>query len=296
MWHLDDIGIFVTVVEQGSFVQAATRLEMPTSTVSRRVSELEAALEMKLLERTSRRLRVTERGQQLFDQCLPHVKEMRHQIDLLSKSRNQLSGKITLTAPTHLGNAVLAPWLCEFLADNRDIELELQLSNQIEDLIDKGIDLAIRIGPLKDSQFVAQYLFTPHYGLYASPRYLASQPPINTPDDLSRHDVIAMAHQKARLTLIDPGGHEQTINTTTRLRCDDIDMARQTASNGLSIACLPRLSVQRAVDSGELVRVLDQYEINPGRDVYAVYPSRKHLSAKTRHLIDFLKEAAARTV
>lgn len=295
MWRLDDIGVFVSVVEQGSFVKAALRLDMPTSTVSRRISELEAALEIKLLERTSRKLRLTERGQLLHDQCLPLVKNMWHQVDTITKNRDQLMGKICVTAPTHLGNAILSPWLCQFLSQHQDIELQLKLSNQIEDLIDEGIDLAIRIGPLQDSQFVAQYLFTSHYGLYASQSYLQNHSPIHSPVDLQNHDVFTMAHQNTMLTLVDAEGREQTIRTTTRMKCSDIDMAQQTAINGLSVACLPRLSAQSLQNRQELVRVLDQYEISPGRDVYAVYPSRKHLSAKTRLLVDFLKASIART-
>ena len=219
---------------------------------------------------------------------------MRHQVDTLTKSRDQLTGKISVTAPIYLGNAILSPWLCEFLAQHQDLELELKLSNRIEDLIDEGIDLAIRIGPLRDSQIVAQYLFTAYYGLYASRTYLKNHKPITSPEDLRSHDVLVMAHQNAKLILVDTEGREQTINTTTRMKCGDIDMARQTAINGLSIACLPRLGTQTLKKDG-LVSVLDQYEIIPVRDVYAVYPSRKHLSAKTRLLIDFLKEAAART-
>jgi DNA-binding transcriptional LysR family regulator len=293
MWRLDDIGVFVTVVEQGSFVQAAMRLDMPTSTVSRRISELETALEIKLLERTSRKLRVTERGQQLFEQCLPLMKNIRHRVETLTKSRDQLKGKISVTAPTYLGNAILSPWLSEFLARHQDIELELKLSNRFEDLIDEGIDLAIRIGPLRDSQFVAQYLFTSQYGLYASKTYLQNHGLITSPEDLRSRDVLTMVHQNAKLTLVDAEGREQTINTSTRMKCSDIDMARQMAINSLSIACLPRLSMQTPHNRNELVRVLDQYEITPEREVYAVYPSRKHLSAKTRLLIDFLKEAVA---
>ncbi len=294
MWRLDDVGVFVTVVEQGSFVQAADRLEMPTSTVSRRVSELEAALETKLLERTSRKLRVTERGRQFFEQCLPLVKSMRHEVDMLTKSSDQLTGKISMTAPSYLANTILSPWLCEFLATHQDIELELKLSNQIEDLIEEGIDLAIRIGPLRDSQFIAQYLFTPKYGLYASSAYLKAYGPINQPEDLSARDVIAMAHQNDRLILVDTEGQKQTIATTTRMKCSDIDMARQAAVNGLSIACLPRLSAQTQHLRNDLVRVLDQYDIPSGRDVYAVYPSRKYLSAKIKLLIDYLKQEAAK--
>ena len=131
-----------------------------------------------------------------------------------------------------------------------------------------------RIGPQKDSHYVAQYLFTSLYGL--------------------RHDVLAMARQNKTLTCIDQQGREQTINTTTRMKCNDIDMAQQAAMNGLGIACLPRLSVEKHKNTNGLVRLLEQYEISPARDIYAVYPSREHLSAKTRALIDFVKGAAQR--
>lgn len=289
MWRLDDISVFVTVVEQGSFVKAAERLDMPTSTVSRRISELETALKTTLLERTSRKLGLTEPGQQLFEQCLPLVKDMRRRVDTIIKSRDQLTGKISLTAPTYLATAILSPWLCEFLAEYQGIELELKLSNQNEDLIDEGIDLAIRIGPLRDSQFIAQYLFTSHYGLYASRAYLQNNEPIRSPEDLHRHDVITLAHQNSSLTLVDIEGRKQTIYTSTRMKCSDIELARRTAANGLGIACLPRTNMHLPQSYDNLVRVLDQYEITPVRDVYAVYPSRKHLSAKTRLLVDFLK-------
>ena len=289
MWRLDDIAVFIIVVEQASFIRAAEHLDMPTSTVSRRISELEAALQMKLLERSSRRLRVTERGQQLFEQCLPLVKNMRFQVDTLTKNRDQLIGKITMTAPRFLANAVLAPCLCEFLQLYPEIELELKLSNRMEDLIDEGIDLAVRIGPFRDSQFVAQYLFTSDYGLYASHTYLKNRAPIRKPEDLAGHDVMVLAHQNAHLTFVSEKDQEQTVSTRSRMKCNDIEMAHQAALNGLSIACLPIISTYKSTGYAELVRVLDQYKITPSREVFIVYPSRKHLSAKTRLLINFLK-------
>ncbi|MCU7934340.1 MAG: LysR family transcriptional regulator [Candidatus Thiodiazotropha sp. (ex Dulcina madagascariensis)] len=294
MWRLDDIEIFVSVVEQGSFVQAAKRLNAPTSTVSRRISELEAALDIKLIERTSRKLHVTEKGQELFDHALHHVKEIRQQGNMLMNSRDQLRGKITITVPTFLGNAVLAPWLFEFLAKHSDIELNIKLSNHFEDLIDEGIDLAIRIGPLNDSQFIAQFLCSTEYRLCASPEYLQQNPSIETVDDLLRHDVMLLPHQNMTLDLMNVRTHETySLSTSSRMNCNDIEMMRQAAVNGVSIACLPHLSVQKLVSSGELVTLLDEYEISPSRDIYTVYPSRKHLSAKTRLLINFLKEKAA---
>ncbi len=292
VWRFDDIEIFVAVVEQGSFIGAANLLGMPTSTVSRRIGELEAALEMKLLERTSRRMRVTDGGQLLFDQCLPHIKEMRQRVNLVRKSRNQLSGVISLTAPSYLGRAILNTWLCRFLTMHPHIEVDLQLSNDYEDLIGKGFDLAIRIGPLKSSQFVSQQLFAVHYGLYASPRYLGGHAPLTGPADLAQHEVMTMPHQQSTLQLVNGEGRAFAQQVATRMRCNDIEMARQAAINGFGIACLPRESVLDQVAKGELIRVLASYEIVPQRDVFVVYPSRKHLAAKTRLLIDFLKTAA----
>lgn len=291
MWRLDDIAVFVAVVEHASFVRAAAHLQMPTSTVSRRITELESALQIQLLERTSRRLHVTERGQQLFDQCYPLVKDMRLQVETLAKHRDELTGKITLTAPNFLANSVLAAQLFGFLHAYPEIELELKLSNRLEDLIDEGIDLAIRIGPLRDSQFVAQHLFTSEYGLYAHRQYLQSHSPILRPADLADHDVMTLTHQKTQLTLRDKNKHEQTITTHSRIKCNDIETARQAALNGVSIACLPIVNTSESTDMKGLVRVLEQYTITPSRDVFAVYPSRKHLSTKTRILIDFLKRS-----
>jgi DNA-binding transcriptional LysR family regulator len=103
-----------------------------------------------------------------------------------------------------------------------------------------------------------------------------------------------MAHQKGMLTLVDADGHEQTLSAATRMKCTDIDMARQTVLNGFGIACLPRKNTHVPQDDDNLVRILEHYEIAPTRDIYAVYPSRKHLSARTRLLIDFLKDAVTK--
>jgi len=297
MWRLDDIGIFVCVVEEGSFVGAAKRLDIPTSTVSRRLSELEAAVGTRLIERTSRRLHVTEKGQQLYENCLPHVKEVKQQVQLLTRSLNQVSGRIVVTAPTFLGNAVLGPWLCAFLKDYPELELDLKLTNKIEDLIEEGIDLAIRIGPLSDSQFIAKFLCTSVFCLYASPNYLKSNLAIDHPTDLANHHVMLMSHQGPTLELVNKTTEEHfSLLIDSRMKCNEIEMIRQAALNDLGIASLPYLSVQKHLASGRLVQVLPEYTLTMSRGIYAVYPSRKHLAAKTRLLVDYLKRKLATLV
>lgn len=294
MWRLDDIGIFVSVVEEGSFVRAAKRLDIPTSTVSRRLSELEAALGTALIERTSRKIHVTEQGQQLYEQCVPHVKEVKQQVQLLTRSLNQVSGKIVLTAPTYLGNAILAPWLCAFLKEYPDLELDLKLSNKVEDLLEEGIDLAIRIGPLSDSQFIAQFLCTSESRLYASPDYLKNHLSIDHPADLANHHVMLMSQQGTILELVNKMTEEHfSLLIDSRIKCNEIEMIRQAALNDLGIASLPHMSVQKHLSSGRLLQVLPGYALTSSRGIYAVYPSRKHLAIKTRLLVDYLKNKLA---
>ncbi len=175
------------------------------------------------------------------------------------------------------------------------IKLDIKLSNRFEDLIDESIDLALRIGPLNDSQFIAQFLCRVDYKLFASPSYLQQNPKIEAVNDLAQHEVILLPHQQKCLDLVNVDTREScTLSTSSRMSCDDIEIMRQAALSGMVISCLPYLSIEKSVSTGKLVTLLDEYEILPRRDIYALYPSRKHLSAKTRLLINFLKEKVAR--
>jgi len=185
MWSYDDISIVVEVIKQGSFIEASRRLDIPASTISRRVSQLEDALGIRLLERTSRKLSLTDKGLLFFEVCSPHIQGIKSELSELMTDKHLCQGKLKITAPVFLGSELLSEWFTEFMLANSQLELDVVLSNQYEDILDENIDVAIRIGPLKDSQFIAQHLFSSQLVLCASPDYLKDlKQPISLFQDL----------------------------------------------------------------------------------------------------------------
>lgn len=291
MWSYDDVSIFTAVIEHGSFISASTKLNIPTSTVSRRVSKLEADLGIQLLERTSRKIRLTEKGKIFFDQCASHINSLKENATELMASREGIQGKLKVTAPTFLGSEVLGDWFVDFVKNNPSIELELVLSNRYEDILDEEIDLAIRVGPLEDSKFIAQYLFTSSFIVCASPRYVEESKKINSPHDICQHQIISISHQKNEWEF----RHLKTsaiiqVKAQGRLCSNDIHLTRRAVANGFGLAFLPELSAISMIQSGELVTLLDEYELLPKRDIYVVYPSKKFISKKVQRLLNLIKE------
>lgn len=291
MWSYDDVSIFTTVIERGSFISAATKLNIPSSTVSRRVSKLEADLGIQLIERTSRKMRLTEKGKTFFEQCAPHINSLKENATELMASRDGIQGRLKVTAPIFLGSEVLGDWFADFVKNNQSIKLEIVLSNQYEDILDEEIDLAIRVGPLEDSRFIAQYLFTSRFVLCASPHYVEAFKTINSPHDIPQHQAILIGHQNNEWEFRHiKSSTTVRINAHGRMRSNDIHLTRRAVASGLGIAFLPMLSAAPMIASGELVALLDDYELLQKRDIYVVYPSKKYLSEKARRLVNFIKE------
>jgi len=293
MWHLDDIAIFAMVAETGSFVRGAQRLGMPTSTVSRRISKLEESLGIQLLERTSRSLHLTRNGKLFFEGSQPHIKQLKENISAISSCHEELRGKIKVTAPTFLGSEILGPLFIAFSQEHPEIELDLQFSNQIESILENEIDIAIRVGPLEDSRFIAQYLFTSTYTVCASPDYLSRHPLINKPKDLEQHEIILVTHQPNTWIFQQTKSEiATTIELRGRIRANQIDFCRKAVLSGLGITILPTISIQPLIDSGELVNLFEKHTLLPQRDLYLLYPSKTYLAKKTQYLLNFLKNAA----
>lgn len=295
MWSYDDVWIFTTVIERGSFISAATKLNIPSSTVSRRVGKLEADLGIQLIERTSRKMRLTEKGKIFFEQCAPHINSLKENALELMASREGIQGKLKVTAPIFLGSEVLGDWFVDFVTNNTSIELEIVLSNQYEDILDEEIDLAIRVGPLEDSKFIAQYLFTSRFVLCASPGYLKAFKSIDSPHDIHQHHTILISHQNNAWEFRDiKSSTIVRINAHGRMHANDINLTRRAVASGLGIAFLPHLCAAPMLKSGELVALLDEYELLQKRDIYVVYPSKKYLSGTARRLVNFIMEKSER--
>lgn len=299
MWRFDDLSIVTEVIKQGSFIKASHKLGIPSSTISRRVSEFESAIGVRLIERNSRKLSLTEKGTALFQQCDPEMQKIKQSIEDISSNNDRAVGTLKITAPVTLGNEILSSWFCDFAKHYPDITLDIVLSNQYEDILDDSFDLAIRVGPLKDSDFIGQYLLTSNLTFCANREYLErclenGRLDLNNIHNLTEHAFLAYQNAKDTLKLAHKNSASDTfeIKLSPRIRSTSTAILRQAAMNGLGISCLPSISIKSQLEKGELVTVFDDYHVLPRKEIYAVYPSNKHLSEKLRVFLNYIKQHA----
>lgn len=287
----DDLAIFIAVVERGSLIAAANKINIPSSTLSRRLSRLEADLKIKLLERTSRKIHLTEKGKIFYEQCSPLIQQLKQSTKALTESIDNAHGKLKITVPTYIGNTMMAGFFVDFMTLYPKIDLEMILSNDIEDILDKEIDVAIRVGPLDDSNFIAQRLWDIDYVLCASPEYLSKYAMPSTPEDIRNHQAIILRTQPFpwRFRRLEEQ-LDTYITPLSRLDLNDFQLAIHAAINGIGIICLPGLIAKELLNSGQLVQLMPEYELMNRRTVYAVYPERRYLPKKIKLLIDYIKK------
>lgn len=293
MWRYDDLLIVTEVIKQGSFIKASKKLNIPSSTISRRVSEFESALGIRLLERNSRKLRLTEKGEYLFNQCTPKLQIIKETIHSIQQSNAQPVGKLRVTAPVTLGNEVLNRWFCSFAKQHPDINLDIVLSNHYEDILDDSFDVAIRVGPLPDSEFIAQFLFASDFILCASKDYSAQ---VNDCfDDIEKYDFLSYQFNNKYLHLKNLQNNQSLeLEVNARISSTSTAILRQAAIDGLGIACLPMINIKDEIASGKLIHLFKDIIGVPSAEIYAVYPSKMHLSQKTKLLLEHLKINAAK--
>jgi DNA-binding transcriptional LysR family regulator len=284
---------FVAVAQLGSFVQAADKLGVSKAMVSRNVSELEAGLGVRLMQRTTRRLSLSEAGTEYLQRCVNILGELEDANAAVSASAAQAQGLLKVTAPLTFGIRQLAPLWGEFLRVHPRVELEVSLNDRMVDLIEEGYDLAVRIGQLASSTLVARRLTSTRLMLCASPRYLQQGPPIRELEDIAHHDVIAYTYLATgdQWSFNGPRG-PRSIVVHPRLRSNSGDTCCAAALADQGIVFQPGFLVRDDLKAGRLVEILPQY-VGPDLDVSAVYPSRHHLSRKVRAMVEFLVAAFA---
>ncbi|QEI06582.1 LysR family transcriptional regulator [Pigmentiphaga aceris] len=287
---------FIAVVDAGSFIGAADPMGMSKAAVSRHVSDLENRLGVRLLQRTTRRLSLTDEGQSFYarsKEALALVDEAETEI----RSRSiEASGVVRVNAPHTFGVLHLAPLWGGFMDANPRVSLEVTLSDRVVDLVDEGFDLAIRIAVLPNSTLVSRKLASTRMMLCASPDYLARVGTPSHPKDLALHQVIAYSYWATRdeWTFTGPEG-EVSVRTHARLYANNGDTCLAAALSGQGIILQPSFLVAEDVRAGRLVELMPEYKsIELG--IYAVYPTRKQLALKVRRLIDFLADALQRPV
>jgi DNA-binding transcriptional LysR family regulator len=287
MIALSETFAFVSVVRTGSFTAAARHLGVPKSTLSRQVSRLEERLGARLLQRTTRRLSTTETGAAYFERCREAIEAIEDAERVAQDVSSSARGALRVSAPFDIGRDHLAPLLSEFRAAYPEIQLVLLLSQERVDLVAGGFDVALRGGELRDEGFVSRKLASSEVGLCASPDYLARRGRPVALEELARHDGVLMPFQPGDATwrLKGPDGMV-AVPLPPWLVVNEWGVLRRAMLDGLGIGPMVLSSVAADLAQGRLARVLPEYGLTGG--IYAVYPSRHHLSPKVRVFVDFM--------
>ncbi|BCR04351.1 transcriptional regulator [Desulfuromonas versatilis] len=291
MFNLNDMAIFTRVVEAGSFTAAGKLLGLPKSTVSRKIALLEETLGVRLLERTTRALKLTEIGTGYFEQCARIVGAAEEANLAVSQMQATPKGKLRITAPTEFGSLYLGEAVAGYLQQYPQVQIEVELTNRVVDLIDEGFDLAIRAGALPDSSLIARKLAGEGVFICASPAYLEKHGRPLSPEDLASHQVIlSPATPHGKVKLISDQGESAAAGIRGSLQVNSLAMARDAAVAGLGLVALPEMICWEDLRSGRLSVALEGWKL-PGTGIYAVYPSPRHLSIKVKTFIDFLQQS-----
>lgn len=285
---LDETLAFVAVVDAGSFTAAARRLQIPKSTLSRQVSRLEGRLGARLLHRTTRRLSTTETGRAYFERCHAAIGEIRDAQRLAQDVSGVPKGKLRVSCPFDLARDHLGGLLAEFRRRYPELELELMLGQQRIDLVAERIDVALRGGELPDSSFVSRKIVGSEVVLCASPGYLDRRGRPTTVAELAEHDTVSMPFPGHVLELDGPDGRVD-VTLAPWLVANEWGVLRRAILDGGGIGPNIIQSVQDDFVTGCLERVLPDHGHRAG-GLYAVYPSRHHLSPKVRVFVDFVAE------
>ena len=291
MDKFEDLQAFVAVVEAGSFTAAAERLGSAKSAVSRRVSALEERLGVQLLRRTTRVLNLTETGQSFYDHSARILADLDEAEAAVQHEHGELRGSLRVALPLSFGVRHMCKPIATFTKLHPKLHFDLDLNDRRIDLIEEGMDLALRIGHLKDSSLIARRLFDARTVIAASPHYVKTHGAPQTPEDLVDHDCLVYSNlaDPDRWSWKDEKGKERVVKVNTVLRASSGDFLANAAAHGLGIVIQPTFLAAEAIRRGNLVPILTDYEW-PVTPAFAVYPPTRHLSYRVRAFIDFLVE------
>jgi DNA-binding transcriptional LysR family regulator len=292
--RLAAIQVFAQVVEAGSFAKAAERLGLSTSATSRQVADLEAHLQTRLLNRTTRRVSLTESGRAFYERAVQLLADLTEAEAEASSAAVVPRGTIRLTTSVNFGVRHVAPAIAEFLRRHPEVRFDVSLSDRVVDLVEEGFDLAIRIGAPGADNLVARRLGETRLVPCASPDYLARHGAPSTPEELARHDCFTYEYVSPRQVwrFRDRAGAERTVRVSGSLHSNNGDLLAEVAAHGVGIVFEPAFIVGPDVRAGRLVPLLQEF-VPPPVPIFALYPSRKHLSAKVRRFVEFLVERFA---
>jgi DNA-binding transcriptional LysR family regulator len=289
---LDAIAVFVRVVEAGSFSAAARRMGMPKATVSAKIARLERRLGLSLLQRTTRKVRVTEAGEDYFRHCAEAIREVEIAEAALQSASGKPSGVLKVTAPVDLGHTLLPRIVHAYAAKYPDVSVELLVTNRVVDLVGEGVDLAIRPAQvLKDSSLIARRFHDLRSNLWASPDYLQRLGTPNHPRDLKKATFVEFRPRNS--VVLTNGKADVEVATTGRIRADDFETIKALLLLGEGIAWMPDFLAADAVEAGTLVPVLPQWRPKERGAFYFVYVGRQYGLPKVAAFIETALELVA---
>ena len=288
---LNDLRLFAEVVERGSFTAAARGLGLQTSKLSRRVRALEEELGVRLLNRTSRSLSLTETGRQFHQHCLALVAESKAAKEIVDRTRSEPQGTVRISCPVALLTAGIGEIIARYIRDNPQVQVLVDATNRRVDVIEEGLDFAIRVRlpPLEDTDLAVRQLGLSNFALVASPSLIARYPAPTSLDSLKDWPTLSMANNSERYVwnLVDASGQVASLIHRPRLATDDIACLRIAATQGVGVAMLPRECVDEDLRSGRLQHLLPDLAGKPGL-VHAIFPTRRGMVPAVRHLLDAL--------
>ena len=281
--------VFVAVVSRQGFARAAETLDTSPANVTRYIAELEAHLGTRLLNRHSRKLSLTESGEALYERARAILADVDEAVAVSSSATLTPQGRLRINAPLSFGLLHLASRWPRFAQRHPHVELDVSLIDRVVDVVEEGFDLAIRISRSGSTAHAARKLATSRNVVCASPEYLRAHGTPATPAELARHACIVYEYVGSEWTLLDADGRPQAVRVRAAMQTNNGDTAAAAAREGLGIVWQPTFLVGPDLRAGRLVPLLPGWRV-PDIDILAVYPSRRHLGAKVRAMIDFLVE------
>jgi DNA-binding transcriptional LysR family regulator len=290
MDRLRELRVFVRVVELGSFSKAAADLTISQSTVTKNIAELETHLKVRLLNRNTRGISLTELGELYYERCKAALHELSEAESIISRRQARLEGTLRISTSVAFGRRIVAPMLIDFMSSNPGLRVDLSCDDKYVDLVSQGIDLALRMGRLADSSLGGRYLGRNPWIMVASPDYVANHGQPAEPTELSGHDCIVYSSVQGDAVWHLRGitGKHSSIFVKGRMRSNNLSTLLISAENGLGIAILPCYVADEALRLGRIVEVLKDYLL-PDQELHAVFPSPKMVPNGVLSLIDFLK-------
>jgi len=289
-FDLNEIAIFVKVVDAGSFTGAAKSLGLPKSTVSRKITQLEERLGVRLLQRTTRTLSLTDTGSAYYNQCSRIIGDVEEANIAVTEMQSKPQGLLRITAPMLFGAEVLSDLIADFLQKNPEIQIDFVLTDQPLDLIQEGIDVAFRVGQLADSSLIARSLGSIKVITCASPAYIEKNGAPSHPNEVNDHTSVGW--NPVNSWEYDTP-EKISIDLKPKVKVNDVLSMRKMALNGLGIARLPAFLCADDIKSGRLVPVMCDWSYK-STPIQALYPSNRHLSVKVRTFVDYIVEVLRR--